>query len=185
MNGIRLQAWFKERRQEVLDRWHAELRAGRSGELGDNGLLRAVLAHLSALLPLTLGSRKEEAEELWQSSAHFYGTFAFLRGLVAGEVVEELELLRAVILRMLLPDMVTQGGADSRLLRDVLLLNRILDTAVVQASVSYVDDLIFAHLQGSGVPAPMTGELQEELRRQLENLEGERESLGNGDGGAS
>ncbi len=183
MNESQLQAWLEERRAEILDRWYAGLRAGRARELQDDGLLRAFLSHLTALLPHTLGSRREEAEELWQTSTHLYGTLAFLRGLVAGEVVEELELLREVILRLLLPRMAAPGGAEAGLLRDALLLNRVLDTGVVQASVAYVDDLIFAHLQGSGVPAPWTGELEEELRRQLENLEGERESLGRSERG--
>ena len=42
-----------------------------------------------------------------------------------------------------------------------------LNLGVVSASVAYVDDLFFAHLQNSGVPEGVTTEVEEEIGRQL------------------
>ena len=58
------------------------------------------------------------------------------------------------------------------MIAEALLEHEVLDgdQAVVAASVAYVDDLFFAHLQGSGVPEGVTQELEEETRAQLEFL---------------
>jgi hypothetical protein len=86
--------------------------------------------------------------------------------LAAGEVVEELQVLREIILKALMEDPSVDWQTKS-FQRDLLGLNRLLDEGVVQASVAYVDDLFFAHLQGSGVPEGLTPEVEEEIRLQL------------------
>jgi hypothetical protein len=91
------------------------------------------------------------------------------RGLAAGEVVEELGLLREDILKLLLEEGAGEWE-DPAFHRDLMALNRCLDQAVVAASVAYVDDLFFAHLQGSGVPESLTEEVAEETRAQLDSL---------------
>jgi hypothetical protein len=139
---------------------------GGRGEEGD-GFLGFFLDDLTSLLPLCLLNEREEGEEIWQLATHLYGTLALRRGLAAGEVVEELQLLREVILRLLLDSPPCDWG-DRNFHRGFLALNRFLDLAVVGASVAYVDDLFFTHLQGSGVPDGMTAEVEEEMRVQLE-----------------
>ena len=89
-------------------------------------------------------------------------------------MVEELGLLREVLLKLLLkapPENWRNRGFQ----RDLLALNRILDQGVVQASVAYIDDLFFAHLQGSGIPEGVTTELEDETRKQFEALMAELE----------
>jgi hypothetical protein len=56
---------------------------------------------------------------------------------------------------------------------EFLSLNRILDRGATQASVSYMDDLFFTHLQGSGVPAGIDGEVTGEVLRQLRGFRDE------------
>ena len=58
---------------------------------------------------------------------------------------------------------------------EFLTLNQVLDRGVSRANVSYVDELFFAHLQGSGVPEGIDEEVAEEMSRQLELL---RKELG-------
>ena len=58
---------------------------------------------------------------------------------------------------------------------DLLALNRVLDLCVSRASIAYVDDLFFAHLQGSGVPEGITPDLLEETDRQLQGFRKELE----------
>jgi hypothetical protein len=165
-----LKRWLETERDIIVRRWVSEVRTllGRPAELSD-GLLSTFLLHLVRLLPHCLGERKDQALEVWQQAAHLYGSVGLRRGLAAGEVVEEVSLLRECILRLLL-----DGGSgrweDKAFHRDLLALNRCLDRAVVAASVAYVDDLFFAHLQGSGVPEGVTEELEEETRAQLESF---------------
>ena len=112
-----------------------------------------------------------------------YGSLAARRGLAAGEVVEDLQLLREVILRLLLQDPPEPGFGDPAFSRELLILSRALDLGVVQASVAYTDELFFAHLQGSGIPGPVTPEVEQEVGLQLANLAREVEDLGAGRGG--
>jgi len=163
-----LKLWLEERIDLIARRWRSEIgvREGHRGEEGD-GLLEMFLHHLVLFLPPCLGEHREAAEEVWQQATHLFGSLALRRGLAAGEVVEELQFLRGVILKSLI-----DNAPDAKILsvpfRDLLVLNRVLDLAVVQASVAYVDDLFFAHLQGSGVAEQVTPELVEEITRQLE-----------------
>ncbi len=122
------------------------------------------------LLSSSLSRGPEGAgEEVWQQATHLYGSLALRRGLAAGEVVEELQLLRGVILRLLL-EAPPEDWGDRGFQRDLLALNKLLDLGVVRASVAYVDDLFFAHLQGSGVPEGVTAEVEEEMKQAVGGL---------------
>jgi len=143
--------------------------------------------HLVSFLPACFGDQREVGLEVWEQAAHLYGSIAVRRGLAAGEVVEELQLLRNVILRLFLVGAPgetgtpvsppAEGGRESLPPLELLALNRVLDRGVSRASVAYMDDLFFAHLQGSGVPEGITPELAEETERQLQAF---RKDLGLG-----
>lgn len=170
-----LKTWLEESSDVIVRRWYGEIRAreGARGEESDP-LMRAFLAHLVSYLPSCLVEHREPGEVVWQQATHLYGSVALCRGLAAGEVVEELQLLRGVILKLLLESSGSEDGWTPRT-REVLILNQILDLGVVRASISYVDDLFFTHVQGSGVPEGVDEELVEEIGRQLEGF---RQELG-------
>jgi hypothetical protein len=172
-----LRLWIEERIGLIARRWHSEimLREGQREE-GEDTLLEIFLHNLVSFLPPCLGEHRDPAEEVWQQATHLFGTLALRRGLAAGEVVEELQFLRGVILKTLF-DTTPDSDMQSVPFRDLLLLNRILDLGVVQASVAYVDDLFFAHLQGSGVAEKVTPELVQEITRQLEACRKELKGL--------
>jgi hypothetical protein len=165
-----LKTWLEERRDLIARRWYAEIRVreGPGGEEPD-GLVATFLAYLVAFLPTCLVDHREPGEIVWEQAAHLYGSVALRRGLAAGEVVEELQHLRGVILRLLLENLESGAGWVPRA-REVLMLNQILDLGVVRASISYVDDLFFTHLQGSGVPQGVDGGLVKEIERELETF---------------
>ena len=167
---MELKRWLEDHQEVIGRRWRGEIRRreDRRGEDGD-GLLGDFLNHLVSFLPACLGESRQEAEEVWQAATHLYGSLALRRGLASGEVVEELQLLREVILRLLTESPLKEEG-DTVLPRELLVLNRVLDQGVVQASIAYVDDLFFAHLQGSGVPEGVTPEVVEETTRALEGF---------------
>jgi hypothetical protein len=172
-----LKLWLEERIGLIARRWHSEImvREGRREEGGD-GLLERFLDYLVSFLPPCLGEHRDPAEEVWQQATHLFGSLALRRGLAAGEVVEELQFLRGVILKTLF-DTTPDPAMQSVPFRDLLVLNRVLDLGVVQASVAYVDDLFFAHLQGSGVAEQVTPELVDEITRQLEACRRELKGL--------
>jgi hypothetical protein len=170
---VKLTIWLRLREGGIADRWMQELRLseGRQGG-GSETLLERVVRYLVSFLPDCLGDSRERGLEVWERSAHLYGSLALRRGLAAGEVVEELQLLRGVILRMYLLDALSntegQESGNTNLHMAFLTLNRVLDMGVSRASVSYVDDLFFAHLQRSGVSEGVTDEVEGELLRLLE-----------------
>jgi hypothetical protein len=141
-------------------------REDRRGE-EDDELLGKFIEHLVSFLPWCFGSDRDVAEEVWHQATHLYGAFALRRGLAAGEVVEELHILREVLFRLLLEGPPGDWG-DGQFQRELIALNRVLDQGAVRASVAYVDDLFFAHLQDSGIPEGVTPELEEEIHLELE-----------------
>lgn len=174
--GWGLVEWLEGNRTAIAHRWRAEVRnRGARGGDGGEGILRTFLEALVSFLPPCLGSARDEAEEVWNQTTHLYGSFALQRGLAAGEVVEELGLLREVILKLLLEDSTVEWRGRN-FQRDLLTLNRVVDAGIVGASIAFVDDLFFAHLQGSGVPEGVTPELEGEIVRQLAAFQRELQS---------
>jgi hypothetical protein len=101
------------------------------------------------------------------------------RGLAAGEVIEEFQILREGVIRLLYQEPPLEGRARLSL-REVLRLNRALDAGVTHASVGHTDALFFSLFEGSGISdAPPAASLMEEVRNQLDGLRAElREVLG-------
>ncbi len=167
---MELRDWMVDREERIAALWLARLRS-REGQSGDgrDGLLGFLLSSLVVFLSRCLGGKKDLGEEVWHQATYLYGSLALRRALSAGEVVEELGILREILLKLLLKNPADSWESRS-FQRDLLTLNRLLDQGVVRASVAYVDDLFFAHLQGSGIPEGVTPDLVEETRRQLEGL---------------
>lgn len=178
---MRLEGWLGSQESTIATRWYQELMSASSSPKDDAAtlLLGSVVTHLVSFIPPCLGEQRDRGLEVWQQATHLYGSLAVRRGLAAGEVVEEIQLLRNVILRMFLverpPGSVLEGTRDVIPPWELLTLNRVLDLGVARASVAYVDDLFFAHLQGSGVPEEITPELVEEMERQLQGFRKELE----------
>ncbi len=164
---MELKAWLENNENQIAERWFSEIKDhGGVHEAGAEEILQFFLDTLVAVIPFCLGNGRESGEEIWHQANDLYGALALRRGLSAGEVVEELQLLGRVILRFILEDLPPDGVGRS-LQKEIMSLNKILDEGVVRANVAYVDDLFFAHLQGSGVPGGVTPEVEEEMRSRL------------------
>lgn len=166
---VELKAWLIERRDEIARRWSSEilpLDADRTDPKHE--LLIYFHETMVLLLPHCVGNGRNRDNGLWEQASHLYGALAVHRSLAAGEVVEELQRLRTVLLRLLF-ESPPGDGLSKPLQRELLSLNRILDAAVVSASVAYTDDLFFAHLQGSGVSEEVT-QVEEEMRARLDSF---------------
>jgi len=178
-DGLRptLDVWLRSRTPAVAAHWHAEV--VRRGAVRDEDLvelLERFLRFVSALVPACLGGDRRPMTELLREAGTLYGALGAVRGLAAGEVVDELQILREAILREVFGDSPTLDGGAVKL-RDAIQLNRAVDMAVTQASVSHTDQLFYQLLKGNGVPSTPTPELLSEIRAQLSQLEQEAGAL--------
>ena len=174
-----LTRWLEERVQGLSQRWLREMDRRVEGNLGEaRNLLEDLCPLLVSCLPHLLGPFRSQVEALWQEAAEFYGNVGSMRGLAAGEAIEEFQLLREVLIRQLFED---PPGDGLRTLgfREILRLNRILDEGVTYAGVGHTDALFFALFQGAGVARSLTPELYTEvadqitaIRRELDRVTG-------------
>lgn len=171
---VELAAWVEMRIPRITQRWLREVE-GRfaNGSDGINGLLEEFMGLLAGFLPGMLSSYRDQVEPLWIRSSELFGAMAAKRGLAAGEVIEEFQILREIVIRLLYQDPPLAGRARVSL-REVLRLNRAIDMGVTHASVGHTDALFFSLFQGSGIPdAPPPAELVREVRDQLEAVRAE------------
>ncbi len=163
-------AWVEQRLPRLVHRWHREILSRYDSSQGVNGLLEEFLTLLAGFLPALLGPHRDQVEPVWIRASELFGAVAARRGLAAGEVIEEMQLLREAVIRLLYQDPPV-GGRTRLSLREVLRLNRAVDTGVTHASVGHTDAMFFWLFEGSGIPdAPPTGELLTELRSQLDGI---------------
>jgi hypothetical protein len=177
---VELAAWVEMRLPRITQKWLKEVQNRYDpGTRGINGLLEEFLGLLASFLPGMLGPYREQVEALWSRSSELFGAVAAKRGLAAGEVIEEFQILREVLISLLYQDP-PLGGRAPVSLREILRLNRAIDMGVTHASVGHTDALFFSLFEGSGIPdAPPTAELVEELRRELAAIREElRQILG-------
>ena len=138
------------RLDELAQRWSLAIRddgPGPSEQL--DVVLDAFTQHLVRFLPWMLGPYRETVEPLWVKSSELFGSVAARRGLAAGEVIEEFQLLRELVIRDLYKDP-PMGGRLPLSLREVLRLNRGIDRGVTHASVGHTDALFFQFFEGEG-----------------------------------
>lgn len=154
---------------ELVDHWTqwiAERRAG-SEDVPSAGL-RQTLCVIVRLLAHMTGPLRREARETWYSATELFGRLAVARGLSAGEVVEELQHLRELLI-VEIGDLIVAMPARQQL-PAVLRVNRVCDTGVANAVVGYTDALVAKMFTRDGVPVPTADSLQE-LLTQLQSLE--------------
>ena len=116
-----------------------------------------------------IGPLRREATAIWTRVSEHYGRVAAARGLAAGEVVEELQYLRELLIRNLAHAFVSMRPRQA--LAIVLRLNRVLDRGIAVAVVGYTDALVATLFAQNGVPASSSEYDSTEVERQLHALE--------------
>src|SRR3990172_9598619 len=95
---------------EIVERWSAALLPRSGSTLPEvEDLLTEFQRAFVWMIPLALGPRREQVERIWTSTAELYGSLGAMRGLAAGEVVEEFQFLRETVIRVLYRDVVGTG----------------------------------------------------------------------------
>ncbi len=171
-NSHRLREWLQQHVEFLSHHWVDEVRrrANPDGDLDD--LLVRFLRLLTTFTPQAVGQHRARVAPLWIKAAELYGSLGAQRGLAAGEIVEEFQILREALLRLLFEAPPASVGAAFSM-GDALRLNRFLDSGVTHASIGHTDALFFALFQGNGVPRVPTDQLVAEVEEQLQALEEE------------
>jgi hypothetical protein len=116
-----------------------------------------------------VGPLRREVNGIWLDTCEHYGRMASTRGLAAGEVVEELQFLRELLIRHLAPVITAMRARQSMAV--MLRLNRVIDKGVAVAVVGYTDALVATLFAQNGVP-PADSEYEAgDVDRQLDTLE--------------
>ena len=171
--AVDIAVWIEERSPGIAERWASGLLAnGEAWATGNRSVARPLCRGLVSFLPGMLGPCREQILPLWSEGAELFGSVAARRGLSAGEVIDEFQLLREVILMMMFERPPGRKGRGLPL-REVLHLNRSLDIGVTRASVGHTDLLFFSLIHDSGVPAPLGADDLKEVREQIRTLQAE------------
>src|SRR5918992_1480219 len=118
-----------------------------------------------------VGPLRREVNAVWFHVCEHYGRLGSARGLAAGEVVEELQFLRELLIRNLAPVLVAMRARQGMAI--MLRLNRVIDKGVAVAVVGYTDALVATLFAQNGVPLHGTEYDRAEVERQLTALEQE------------
>ena len=173
LEPIELARWLEERHDRIRDRWLSDVQSRDSGWSPAVEALTVEFFDLFLdMLPHGLGPFKDQVEPIWVQAAELFGSMAAKRGLAAGEVIEEFQILRDAVIRFLYAEPPVAGPLRISL-RDLLRVNRFVDRGVTQASVGHTDALFFALFQGVGVSEGLTDETVAEIRNQLDVIRGE------------
>lgn len=117
------------------------------------------------------GPLRRQVAEIWYTSYDFYGRTAAARGLAAGEVVEEIQYLRELLIRQLSETVAAMPARQA--MAAVLRLNRLIDKGIAHAVVGYTDALVESLLNRQGIPIAADEPEEEEMIKRVEQLEDE------------
>lgn len=163
-----------EGRQRLAEAWAEWITARHTSNVITGEQLARPLRIILDILPHMTGPLRREARETWFAATELYGRLAEARGLSAGEVVDELQHLRELLI-VELGDLIVALPARQQL-PAVLRLNRVMDAAVSNAVVGYTDALVAKMFSKDGVPVPTADSVQE-LLAQIAALESEIQQL--------
>lgn len=129
-------------------------------------IIRQELSLLIDVFGSMVGPLRRETKSIWLKVTEEYGRHAAVRGLAAGEVVEELQYLRELLIRFLAPSIAALRPRQGMAL--LLRLNRLVDRGVAMAVVGYTDALVASILPdsddgGPGRRTPDPAELKQAL----------------------
>ena len=162
--------WLEAQRGFLAIYWFDEILHRVSMEPEMERILERFLNLLTRMIPGALDHRRSVVDPVWKRAAELYGTLGAQRGLAAGDIVEEFQIVREAVVRILFQAPPTRYGTPLSL-SDALRLNRFLDSGVTHASIGHTDGLFFALFQGSGVSTVPATKLVAEVEEQLGSLE--------------
>ena len=175
---LELVEWLQQKLPAVREQWARRIHENGLGRSDPwDRIIDEFTYLLVAFLPPLLGPLRGEVRPIWDRCAELFGATAAQRGLAAGEVIEELQVLRELVIRELYRDP-PMGGQVPLSLREILQLNRAIDRAVTHGSVGHTDALFFELFEQGEHQDPVPPEaLAEEVRKQLGVIRAEFEAV--------
>ncbi len=164
--------WLEVQRGFLARYWFGEILHRVSMDQEMERVLERFLNLLTRMIPGAFDHRRSAVDPAWKSAAELYGALGAKRGLAAGDIVEEFQIVREAVVRILFQAPPVRYGAALSL-SDALRLNRFLDSGVTHASIGHTDGLFFALFHGRGVSTVPTAKLVAEVEEQLDALEEE------------
>lgn len=148
--------------------WLADRTSG--GSLPQDTVNRQLQLVIDALVEM-LGPLRREAKFLWDQVMEHYGRTAAARGLAAGEVVDEIQQLRLLLIKHIGPTVAAMRPRRS--VAVFVRLSTVLDRGISQAVVGYTDALVASLMMTDRQSAPLTDLTADDVSRQLAHFEGE------------
>jgi hypothetical protein len=163
-------------REQFVTRWATWIteRTVDAPHLGRSTLERQ-LALLIDLLIEMAGPLRRQVAEMWFDACELYGQTAAARGLAAGEVVEEIQHLRELLIRQLSELIAALPARHS--MATVLRLNRQVDKGIAHAVVGYTDALVQSLFAQRGTPIPDPLPAEDDVLYRLGQFEAELQHL--------
>jgi len=171
---LELAQWLEQKLPDIREQWARRIRESGLGQ-GEpwDRIIDGFTTMLVELLPPLLGPMRAEVRPIWDRCAELFGAIAAQRGLAAGEVIEELQVLRELVIRELYRDP-PMGGQVPLSLREILQLNRSIDRAVTHGSVGHTDALFFQLFEKGEAKDPVSPtDLADEVLNQLSVIRSE------------
>ena len=164
--------YLRERGGDLAEAWSEEISSRGLGQgTPFDRIVGRFMSRLVAFLPWLVGPHSPHVQPLWHRTAELFGVMAAKRGLAAGEVIEEFQILRALLIRTLHRDPPAEGPLS---LRDTLRLHGIVDSGVTYASVGHTDAMFFQFLEAQEAQVAQTpDEIVREADAQLSLVEEE------------
>ena len=157
------------KRDVVVSEWAEWIhrRLSSHARVPEQALERQLALQIDLLVLLT-GPLRRLATEHWLTASEWYGRTAALRGLATGEVVEEFQYLRELLI-LHLSETITEFPPRQSI-ATVLRLNRYLDQGIAHAVVGYTDSLVETLLNRRGVPVSGDEDAEAEIAKRLEQF---------------
>jgi hypothetical protein len=122
-----------------------------------------------------LGPLRRDASPIWEHVTEHYGRTAAARGLAAGEVVEELQQLRVLLIKHI--GAFVAAMRPRRAVAVFLRLNAVIDRGIVAAVVGYTDALVASLMMTDRHTTSLTEANGDDFTRQIVALEAELGSI--------
>lgn len=156
-------------RDSLVESWLLWIGERQGRSVFDEPELRRTISLIVRLLTHMTGPLRREARETWATATELFGRLAENRGLSAGEVADELQHLRELLI-VELGDLIMALPVRQQL-PAVLRVNRVCDMGVACAVVGYTDALVAKMFSKDG--AVPTSESTSDLVSRLNQLEEE------------
>ncbi len=167
---------LQSQRPLLIQKW-ADWLAGRMAQVDilDRPTIERQTSILVDVMIEMSGPFRHQAEGLWFNTCDAYGRAAAGRGLASGEVVEEIQYLRELLIRYLSEFIAALPARQS--MAAVLRLNRLLDQAIAHAVVGYTDILVESLLNQQGIAVTASEPESGQVGKRLDELEEELKAL--------